>query len=390
VRRPAISLVLVVLLSTGVAWAADDLAAAWDFRGATAAAVPDASGHGNGGTLDGGVQPIVGGRGPALFFPPADVAVGPIMAVGAGPETNLHEFTSGLTLEAFVQPDVLPIPPGPTGLRLRYIVWADDDVYSLYLRGDDAGNTTLGGGINCGRSASGRADVGASAPFENARAGSFSHVALTFADGSLRLYVDGAEVALVTDGGVPPCGSHVGPVSTLRDVVQVGGDEVYFNGQRNWRGTIDDVKIWSRALSAPEIAQQASTPGCAVADDCDDGDACTTATCTNATCATTHVPGAGGVACEVDKVKASDVCDEPLVKALDRLLERRANGVLAALRKLGRANPARLERLRGKADRGLRKLDALLQTKRFASLAPACLGHLHDLVADARGLLAEV
>src|SRR5262249_25634100 len=158
-------------------------------------------------------------------------------------------------------------------------------------------------------SPSGTADVGASAPFANSRAGSFSHVALTFAGGELRLYLDGVEVAHVTDGGAPPCGSHVGPVSTLRNVVQVGGDEVYFNGQRNWRGTIDDVKIWSRALSGPEILKAATPPGCATADDCEDGDACTTATCTTGTCATTHVAGANGVACEVSKVKAPDVCD---------------------------------------------------------------------------------
>ena len=386
----AIALSVVVPLSAGFATAADEPAAAWDFQAATATAAPDTSGHGNTGTLDGDVRAIVDGRGPALFFPPGTVAVGPVMAVAAGPETNLHEITTGLTVEAFVKPDVLPIAPGPTGLRLRYIVWADDDVYSLYLRGDDAGNTQLGGAINCGRSPSGTADVGASAPFSNARAGSFSHVALTFGDGSLRLYLDGVEVAHVTDGGAPPCGSHVGPVSTLRNLVQIGADEVYFNGQRNWRGTIDDVKIWSRALSGAEIMQEASAAGCSTADDCEDGDACTTATCTNATCATTHVSGANGVACEVDKVTASDVCDQPLVKALDSVVERRANAALSALRKRGQAKPAGLERLRGKADRALRKLDALFQTKRFASLAPACLARLRELVAEARALLAEV
>jgi hypothetical protein len=120
----------------------------------------------------------------------------------------------------------------------------------------------------------------------------------------------------------------------------------------------------SRALSGAEVAQEASTAGRTTADDCDDGDACTTAACTNATCATTHVPGANGVACEVDKVKASDVCSQPLVKSLDRLVKQRVNAALAILRKLGQANPARLERLRAKADRALRKLDALFQTKR--------------------------
>src|SRR5262245_54921466 len=80
-RRLTMSLPIVFLRPNGTAGAADDLAAAWDFQAATAASAPDTSGNGNTGTLDGGVQPIVDSRGPALFFPPAAVAVGPVMMV---------------------------------------------------------------------------------------------------------------------------------------------------------------------------------------------------------------------------------------------------------------------------------------------------------------------
>src|SRR5262245_5921761 len=206
---------LTILLLNGTAHAVADLAAAWDFDAVSGATAPDTSGNGNTGTLGGNAQAVVDTRGPALLFPSAAVAVAPVMSVLAGPGTNLHEFTNGLTLEAFVKPEVLPIPPGPTGLRLRYVISADDDVYSPYLRVDDAGNTVLGGAVNCGRSPSGTADVGATASFPNTLAGTFSHVALTFAAGELRLFLNGAEIAHVTDAGAPPCGSHVGPVSTL-------------------------------------------------------------------------------------------------------------------------------------------------------------------------------
>ena len=55
------------------------------------------------------------------------------MEIAAGPGTNLDTFPNGFTLEAFIEPDELPIPPDGAGQRVKYIVWADDDAYALLL-----------------------------------------------------------------------------------------------------------------------------------------------------------------------------------------------------------------------------------------------------------------
>lgn len=383
-----------LVLSAAVLWAASaaaidpDLAAWWDFRGATTTTAPDASGNGNTGEVELAV-PVTSPRGPALLFPPPSVAVSPAVHVQAGPGTNLHDFPNGLTLEAVIAPAELPLTPGPTGLRLGYIVWADDDVYFLALRGASDGSTQLRGGINCGRSPSGTADVGAAAPFPNELAGAFSHVALTFAAGELRLYLNGVPAAMVVDGGLPACGSHVGPVSSLRNLVRIGGDEVSFNGQRNFRGVIDDVRIWRRALSADEIAKSAASPGCSSAAECDDGDACTVDACNAGACSVSRLSSAPGAQCEMTKVRGATSCTNPLLRSLARVLRQRSDTILRMLRSFAKASPNKARRLTLRADRALAGLDRKLQGKKFAAADASCVTTLRESVQLARDLLRQ-
>lgn len=79
--------------------------------------------------------------------------------------------------------------------------------------------------------------------------GSLVHVAATWAPGAPPvLYVDGAEVTTTTAGSS-------GPIATTL-AVRVGADQT---GNNRFKGVIDELGIYSRALSAAEIAEQFAT-----------------------------------------------------------------------------------------------------------------------------------
>jgi hypothetical protein len=166
-------------------------------------------------------------------------------------DTALDELPIGITVEAFILPAALPIPLDGAGGRVKYIVWADDDSYSLALRSDAMGATTLLATVNAENGAPGACTASASSAFDNAT--SFSHVALSYGfDETLRLFVDGVQVA--TDAA-PGCGPGVGPVGA-RKVVQIGNDEtatLATSHDRNFRGSIDERRISPRALDPREF-----------------------------------------------------------------------------------------------------------------------------------------
>jgi hypothetical protein len=75
-----------------------------------------------------------------------------------------------------------------------------------------------------------------------ARADVFQHVAASYGDGVLRLYIDGAEVGSLRVAGTIPVGA--GPLL-------VGND----GSERRFNGTIDSVAFATRALDAVEVQQ---------------------------------------------------------------------------------------------------------------------------------------
>lgn len=374
-----------------------DLAAEWTFSETAGTVAADTSGHANDGTLV-RAERVVAERGGAILFPsmPAPPAW---VLVTAGPGTTFYEFDDGITLEAFIKPDVLP-PAGLTASgRIRFILWADDDVFSMGLRANDPEQAILFGGINCGRSRSGLFDVTATVDFPHDRAAVFTHVALTFADGTLRLFIDGTQVAEALDAGDPPCGSRVGPIG-FRNLVQIGGDETTQldpDTFRTFRGVIDDVRIWRRALSSAEIAAAAATASCANDAECDDGDGCTIDTCDpEAGCRRTLLPGVEGVRCTVEKVRASVACDSNLARKvarkLERLREKGTRKVLRSLKRLERGPKARkVQKLLDRADRALVRVDEKLAAGKLADrLDPACGAEIRQLIAEARAALLSL
>jgi hypothetical protein len=124
--------------------------------------------------------------------------------------------------------------------------------YTLISKGENAGNFTVGlsrwGGASIGavsyaqRTARGIWSSGAVGPIVLNR---FHHIAVTAEGSVLRLYIDGQLKLERTDAG--PRVLNDMPVLIGRSAGAVSP---------NWfRGTIDDVRIYSRALSGQEIEQ---------------------------------------------------------------------------------------------------------------------------------------
>ncbi len=111
-------------------------------------------------------------------------------------------------------------------------------VYGLY--GDQAGGRPLGQ-VEIG---SERNAVGSAALPLNA----WSHLAATFDGATVRLFVNGVQA-----GSLPFAGSMAASTGPLR----LGGNGVW----GEWfAGLIDEVRVYSRALTANEIQQDMQTP----------------------------------------------------------------------------------------------------------------------------------
>ncbi len=75
----------------------------------------------------------------------------------------------------------------------------------------------------------------------------WAHIAATYDGTTLRMYVDGSQVASAARTGV---------IKTSTNALTLGGDPFY--GQY-FRGTIDEVRIYNRALSAAEVQTDMNT-----------------------------------------------------------------------------------------------------------------------------------
>ena len=146
------------------------------------------------------------------------------------------------TIAMHVEVSTLPTSLNPAGAG----------EYTLISKGENAGNFTMGltrwGGASFGavsyaqRTARGIWGSGTAGPIGLNR---FHHIAVTAEGAVLRLYLDGQLKLERTD---------VGP-RLLNDTPVLIGRSAGAVSPNWFRGTIDDVRIYSRALSAQEIEQ---------------------------------------------------------------------------------------------------------------------------------------
>jgi glucose/arabinose dehydrogenase/PKD repeat protein len=226
--RAALALGLFVCLAAaGPARAAPGLVAAYGFDQGSGTAVTDSSGTGNNGSTSGTTWNAAGRFGSALSFNGSSASV-------TIPDSNSLDLSGGMTLEAWVN-------PSSAGGPWRTVVFKQTSsgmVYALYSN-NGANRPTGQVNILGEQNALGTALVPANA---------WTHLATTYDGATLRLYVNGTQVA-----AKPQTGNIPASTGALR----IGGNAVW----AEWfAGLIDEVRIYSRALTAGEIQTDMVTP----------------------------------------------------------------------------------------------------------------------------------
>jgi len=190
--------------------------AAYSFNEGSGPTVRDSSGNGNNGTLQGGASWTTSGKyGNAISFNGTNAYV-------SVPNSSSVQLTTGMTLEAWVNPSQRK------GVW-RDVIYKGNDNY--YLEADSTNGKPATGGTF------GPPLFGSGALTTNA----WTHLAGTYDGVTLRLYVNGTQVS---------SRGQTGPIAISTNALQIGGDSIY--GQY-FPGTIDEIRIYNRALSATEI-----------------------------------------------------------------------------------------------------------------------------------------
>ena len=204
---------------------APGLVAAYSFDEGTGNTAADSSLHANDGVVGNAVWTTAGRFGNGLSFNGSDALV-------TVPDSDSLDLTTGMTLEAWVQPSIVS-----SGWR-DVIFKGLNDIYYLEATSSGGGAPGVGGTF-------------ASGPLKGPTplpTNAWSHLAGTYDGTTLRLYVDGVEVANQSQSGL---------IETSSAALTIGGDFLY--GQY-FTGLIDEVRIYDRALSAAEIQADMNTP----------------------------------------------------------------------------------------------------------------------------------
>ncbi len=206
---------------------AASLVAAYSFDEGSGTTVTDASGNNNTGTISGATWTTAGKFGGALVFDGTSAKV-------TIPDAPSLRLTTDMTLEAWVKPSTVTA-------AWRDVIYKGNDNYLL------EGTAPNGGGVPAGGGTFGANFVATygTAPLA---VNTWTHLALTYNGATLRLYVNGVQVASQ---------AQTGNLVTSANPLQIGGDSIF--GQY-FQGTIDEVRIYNQALSPSEIQADMQTP----------------------------------------------------------------------------------------------------------------------------------
>jgi glucose/arabinose dehydrogenase/fibronectin type 3 domain-containing protein len=203
------------------------LVGAWGFNEGAGTTAADASGSGNPGTLQGGTAWSANGRyGGAVSFN------GSTGLVRVEDSASL-DLTAGMTLSAWVMPSV-----AQTGWRT--IMQKQSDAWFLNASSGAGALVPAGGGT-----------FGSSTPYvAGATAnpvGAWTNVALTYDGATLRLFVNGVQVATRPTTGA---------IQATASPLWIGGNNPY---GEYFTGLIDEVRVYNRALTATEVQTDMNT-----------------------------------------------------------------------------------------------------------------------------------
>ena len=193
--------------------------AAYSFDESSGNTVFDASGLANTGTLASAAR-ATGKYNSGLQFNGTSSLV-------TVPDSNSLDLTTGMTLEAWVKPDVVG-----NWETLLFKEQSAGDAYALYGSTDTGApevQVFTGGASHATR---------APTPLP---INAWTHLAATYDGSNLRLYVNGAQVAST---------AVTGPIATSSGVLHMGSNSVW---NERYTGGMDEVRVYNRALSASEI-----------------------------------------------------------------------------------------------------------------------------------------
>lgn len=155
-------------------------------------------------------------------------------------ESPSLDVTGEITLSLWVRPDDAPVAGA------RYYLLDNNSQYALWLR-DDLRAT-------CAVYRNPSAAVAATTP--PLAAAAWSQLTCVVSGGTLVMYVDGEFVGS-TSFAAFPINTNNSKGTLLAEDLEPNG-----NGEATLRGELDDVRVWSRALSPNDICVQAKLPGC--------------------------------------------------------------------------------------------------------------------------------
>ncbi len=202
------------------------LVAAYAFDQGSGTTVTDASGNGHTGTITNATWSTSGKYGHALQFNGTNALV-------TIPNSASLELSSGMTLEAWVNPSTVDA-------GWRDVIYKANDNY--YLEATSTNGALPDAGMIAGGS---YADAFGTATLPP---NTWSFLTETYNGSTLLLYVNGTQVAST---------AHTGAIATSTGALQIGGDSTY--GQY-FAGLIDEVRIYSVALTAAQIQSDEATP----------------------------------------------------------------------------------------------------------------------------------
>ena len=201
------------------------LVAAYSFNEGTGTSVAGASGNGNVGAIANATWATTGKYGKALSFD------GSTARVNVANSASL-QLTSAMTMEAWANPAAVTN-------AWQDVIYKGDDNYYLEATSDrtrrPAGGAIIGGSYG---EATGTAAL---------TANTWAHLALTYDGTTVRLYVNGNQVAST---------AKTGTIRTSTNQLQIGGDSIY--GQY-FQGLIDEVRVFNVARTQAQIQSDMNT-----------------------------------------------------------------------------------------------------------------------------------
>ena len=215
-----------VAVSLTVTPPSSGLVGAWSFDETTGTSAGDASGKGNTGTINGATHTTAGKFGGALTFN------GTSNWVTVPDSASLH-LTTGLTVEGWVNPTA----SGTTWRALAVKETATGLAWALYPFGDGAFPSAH---------AFTATEQWAKGPTK-LTLNTWTHVAETYDGTTIRLFVNGVQVATK---------AQTGPLVTSTQPLRFGGDALW----AEWfKGMLDELRVYDHALTAAQIQSDMAT-----------------------------------------------------------------------------------------------------------------------------------